>query len=39
MIGYWVPEWRETDTQLICEWVETEPPTEEETPIEEIENA
>lgn len=27
--GYWVPEWRETDTQLICEWVETEPPTEE----------
>lgn len=27
--GYWVPEWRETETQLICEWVETEPPTEE----------
>lgn len=26
--GYWVPEWRETDTQLICEWVETEPPME-----------
>ena len=27
--GYWVPEWKETETQLICEWVETEPPTEE----------
>ena len=27
--GYWAPQWRETDTQLICEWVETEPPTEE----------
>lgn len=27
--GYWVPQWRETETQLICEWVETEPPTEE----------
>ena len=27
--GYWVPEWHETETQLICEWVETEPPTEE----------
>lgn len=26
--GYWTPEWRETDTQLILEWVETEPPTE-----------
>lgn len=27
--GYWVPQWKETETQLICEWVETEPPTEE----------
>lgn len=27
--GYWNPEWRETETQLICDWVETEPPTEE----------
>lgn len=27
--GYWMPEWRETETQLICDWVETEPPTEE----------
>lgn len=27
--GYWVPEWRETETQLICDWVETEPPVEE----------
>lgn len=27
--GYWRPEWRETETQLICDWVETEPPTEE----------
>lgn len=26
--GYWTPEWRETDTQLILEWVETEPPME-----------
>lgn len=26
--GYWTPEWRETDTQLICDWIETEPPTE-----------
>ncbi len=30
MTGYWIPEWRETKTQLICEWVETEPPAEEE---------
>lgn len=29
--GYWMPEWRETETQLICNWVETEPPTEEVT--------
>lgn len=28
--GYWTPEWRETDTQIICDWVETEPPAEEE---------
>lgn len=27
--GYWMPEWRETETQLICDWVETEPPAEE----------
>ena len=26
--GYWMPEWRETDTQIACEWIETEPPTE-----------
>lgn len=26
--GYWTTVWKETDTQLICEWVETEPPTE-----------
>lgn len=23
--GYWTPEWRETETQLILEWVEAEP--------------
>ena len=23
--GYWKPEWRETDTQLILDWIETEP--------------
>lgn len=28
--GYWMSEWRETETQLICDWVETEPPVEEE---------
>lgn len=22
--GYWIPEWTETDTQLICNWIETE---------------
>lgn len=27
--GYWTPQWRETEIQLICDWVETEPPTEE----------
>lgn len=21
--GYWIPEWTETDTQLICNWIET----------------
>lgn len=25
--GYWIPEWTETDTQLILQWIETEPPT------------
>ena len=35
--GYWAPEWRETDTQLILEWVETEPPAEPE-PMEVTEN-
>ena len=29
--GYWMPEWRETETQLILDWIETEPPTEEVT--------
>lgn len=24
--GYWRPEWRETETQVICDWVETDPP-------------
>lgn len=24
--GYWIPEWRETETQLICDWIETKPP-------------
>ena len=37
--GYWIPEWHETDTQLICEWVETEAPTEEALQIEDTENA
>lgn len=26
--GYWTPEWRETDTQLILDWIETEAPIE-----------
>lgn len=31
--GYWTPEWRETDTELILEWREIEPPAElENTP-------
>ena len=25
--GYWMPEWTETDTQIVCEWIESEPPT------------
>lgn len=29
--GYWMPEWREIETQLILDWIETEPPTEEVT--------
>lgn len=28
-VGYWRPEWRETETQLILEWIETEPYTNE----------
>lgn len=28
MTGYWMPEWRETETQLILDWVETEAPIE-----------
>ena len=31
MTGYWTPEWRETETQLILEWIETEEPKEEVT--------
>lgn len=27
--SYWTLVWRETETQLICDWVETEPPVEE----------
>ena len=26
--GYWAPKWTETDTQLICNWVEVDAPTE-----------
>lgn len=26
--GYWTPQWRETETQLVCDWVETDPPAE-----------
>lgn len=29
--GYWRPEWTETDTQIICNWIETEAPAEENT--------
>lgn len=28
--GYWVPEWRETETQVILDWIETDPPSEDE---------
>ncbi len=31
--GYCIPEWRETETQLILDWVETEAPAEEEISI------
>ena len=27
--GYWIPQWSETDTQVICNWIETEAPSEE----------
>ena len=27
--GYWAPQWRETDEEIILEWVETEPPVDE----------
>ena len=27
--GYWAPEWRETEDEIILDWVETEPPMEE----------
>ena len=26
--GYWVPQWRETEEEIVLDWVETEPPTE-----------
>lgn len=26
--GNWIPNWRETDTELICEWIESEIPSE-----------
>lgn len=28
--GYWEPEWRETDTELVLDWREVEPPSESE---------
>ena len=28
--GYWVPKWHETEEEIVLEWVETEPPAEEE---------
>lgn len=37
--GYWVPVWHDREDRIELEWVETEPPTEEELQIEEIENA
>ena len=27
--GYWAPRWRETEEEIILDWVETEPPTDE----------
>jgi hypothetical protein len=27
--GYWEPQWRETEDEIILEWVETEPPVDE----------
>ena len=27
--GYWAPRWRETEDEILLEWVETEPPTDE----------
>lgn len=27
--GYWAPEWRETEDEIVLEWVETEPPADE----------
>lgn len=27
--GYWVPQWRETEEEIVLVWVETEPPAEE----------
>ena len=28
--GYWAPQWRETEEEIILDWVETEPPAEDE---------
>ena len=27
--GYWIPEWRETEEEILLEWIETEPPMDE----------
>ena len=27
--GYWIPQWTETESQLICNWIESEAPIEE----------
>ena len=27
--GYWSPQWRETEEEIVLDWVETEPPAEE----------
>ena len=37
--GYWEPVWHDREDCIELEWVETEPPVEEELQIEEIENA